>query len=372
MKAIILAAGYFQKYLNTNFAFNFYLNFPEFGVVGMKNQIKNAKVELNISENHIPEKFLPDNVHQLILGSLLGDMHCKRECLNSNIEENHSIKQKDYLKWKYSILKNEFDIDLNIFNNPLCKSKEKIYIRKPEIRLRSKVSERLNIYQNLFYKKDKKYINLSVLNQLDIFGLAVWYCDDGYYDMYNCMAEIHTEGFSIKENQVIKKWFKERWGLNVVFKKDPSKNNVLLRFPVKDTDKFLKLISQSIFDMPRAVWYKLGHIWKGNLNKLNKAKLNKSRRTKVYQSKENVKIKRNQQAKEFYQRNRKKILKEKEEYRKTQKYKEYIKEYFQRPDVKKRISQNQKKYRQKPEYKKKALLYQREYRKRLKQRGGQN
>lgn len=307
---------------------------------------------------------LPNKEHQIILGSLLGDMHCKKEFLNSNIEETHSIKQEDYLTWKYLNLKNRLNLKLHTFNNSICKAKGKIYFRQTEIKLRSKVSEKLNIYHNLFYNNGKKAITQDVLDQLDMLGLSVWYCDDGYYDPENHVVQIHTEGFSLSENQILKKWFNERWNINVNFKKDPSKEKVLLRLSVKDTNKFLNLIKDHIFNMPQAMWYKLGHFWGGNTEIINNAKLNKSRRTKLYQSKEEIKLRRNQQSKDFYYRNKDRILKEKTEYHKTEKYKDYIKKYFQRPDIRKRIREYQRIYRQNHEYKKKALIYKREYRKR--------
>jgi|SRR3989338_3525586 len=308
--------------------------------------------------------FLPKKTHQIILGSLLGDMYCKKDFLNSNIEETHSIKQKEYLTWKYLNLKDHLSLRLYTFNNILCKAKNKLYFRQIEIRLRSKVSEKLNTYHNLFYVNGIKTITQTILSQLDTLGLAVWYCDDGYYDPENKIAEIHTEGFSMKENQLLKKWFKEKWDINAAFKKDPSKNKILLRFPVKETDKFLNLIKEDMFNIPNSIWYKLGHVWIGNKDILKNAKLNKSRRTKLYQSKEEVKIRRNQQAKDFYYRNKEKILKDKTEYRKTEKYKDYIKKYFSRQEVRDRIREYQKIYRRTPQYKKKALIYKMEYRKR--------
>ena len=226
----------------------------------------------------------------------------------------------------------------------------------------------MNIYPNLFYKNNIKKITLPLLNQLDTLALAVWYCDDGYYDPENHTVQLHTEGYSIKENQIIKDWFNKRWCISVNFKKDPSKKRILLRFPINETDKFLNLIKEHIFDMPQSMWYKLGYLWNGNINRINKAKLNKLRRTKIYHGREEVKVKGRQQAKGFYYRNKEKILKQKAEYRKTEKYKEYIKNYLRRPDVKERMKEQQRKYKQKPENKKKFLIYQREYRKRPKVR----
>lgn len=327
----------------------------------MESQIKNKNVELNIIKGVAPNNHLPDKVHQIILGSLLGDMHCKRECLNSNIEETHSITQKDYLEWKYSILKNYFNLNLYHQHNPVCKAKGKIYFRKTEIRLRSKVSDKLNVYHNLFYGSGKKVITLKILDQLGVFGLAVWYCDDGYYDPENKMVEIHPEGFSVEENKYIQKWFYEKWNLKVNFKKDHSTKKVLLRFPVKETNSSLNLIKEHVFEMPMPIWYKLGYLWAGNNEKINNAKFNKKKRTKVYQSKKEIKLIKNEQAKNFYRRNRARILQKLTEYRKTKRYKDYIEEYHQREDVKEKRKEREHLYRQSARYKKKYVDYQKEY-----------
>ena len=271
------------------------------------------KIESNNLKEISSYSHLPNKVHQIIFGSLLGDMHCKKEYLNSNIEETHSIKQKNYVIWKYSILKNHF---------------------------------KLNEYHNLFYNSGKKIINQSVLNQLDTLGIAVWYCDDGYYDPENHTVEIHTEGFSIEENQILKEWFRNKCNLNVNFKIGHSKNKVILRFPIKEADKFLNLVKEHIFGMP----------------------LNKLIRTKNYQSKEEVKIRRNQQSKNFYYRNKEKILKEKAAHRKTKDYRDYIKKYYQRSDVKQRIKEYQEIYRQRPEVREKI----KQYNKRARKKGDKN
>lgn len=362
MKALILD-DYLQQDLNRNLTKNFHSNFSVHKVM-MKNQIENENISKDSLKNFGSSYRFPKNVHQIILGSLLGDMHCRRECLNSNIQETHSISQQDYLKWKYLILKGHLDLRLYLYNNPICKAKSKIYFRKPEIRLRSKVSDKLNFYWNLFYKNGKKTVTIRVLNQLDALGLAVWYCDDGHYDPQNRTVEIHTEGFSIEENKLIKTLFFERWNLIVNFKKAPSKRSFLLRFPVKDSENFLNLVKEHIFQMPQCMWYKLGPFWEENSIVITKARLAKAIRTKKYQSKEDIKIRRNVKAKEFYRVNKDRILREKIKSRKTDKYRNYMRNYNQKEEVKVKRRERERIYRRSPEYKKKFQLYQREYRKR--------
>jgi hypothetical protein len=105
----------------------------------------------------VPESnSLPNKVHQIILGSLLGDMYCGKEGLNSHIEETHSILQKDYLAWKYSILKDYFDLRLYRYNNPICKAKEKFLLYQREYRTRPKVKEKIKEYNKRAAEKRKK------------------------------------------------------------------------------------------------------------------------------------------------------------------------------------------------------------------------
>ena len=44
----------------------------------------------------------------LIIGSLLGDGYLMPTTCGCRFRAHHGIKQKDYLDWKYSILKNIF------------------------------------------------------------------------------------------------------------------------------------------------------------------------------------------------------------------------------------------------------------------------
>ena len=43
---------------------------------------------------------MKESEKQILIGSLLGDMSATKEFINARIEETHSVKQLDYLKWK--------------------------------------------------------------------------------------------------------------------------------------------------------------------------------------------------------------------------------------------------------------------------------
>lgn len=343
---------------------DFNLTFPE-NKMSMKNQIKNQSFELiNNEENVKNYPNIPSGSHQILLGSLLGDMHCNKEFVNAKIEERHSIAQKEYLLWKIKHL-NMFSISIKEASSTTTRFDFKVYTRKPQIRFWSKVSSILNEYYDLFYIKGKKSIRKEVLDQIDTLALAVWYCDDGSYDYQDRHIRFHTEGFSYKENLLLKNWLKNKWDLDTSFKKAPS-GQVGLKLDVENTDKFLKLVKDHILEMPKSIRYKLGHLWIGNVNRLNEAKLKKELRMEEYRSKDEIKERDRIRSLEYFYKNKEKMLNYSREYCKSDKYKSYLKNYRNRPEVKERIKKYQKEYRKQPKYKNWHLEYQREYRKRPK------
>ena len=140
-------------------------------------------------------KKLSDKQKELISFSLLGD-----GCIASNniIIVSHSIKQKDYLFWKYSILK-----DLCNQEPTFYESKEKIIQGKetttaPAYRLGTKKITELEEIRN-------KSVT-EIINSLNNFGLSIWLLDDGYRGP---SWELCVASYTEKEKQLILKKFNE-------------------------------------------------------------------------------------------------------------------------------------------------------------------
>lgn len=330
--------------------------------------IKKTRLDIVMEDiKKIEDERSSEMQHQILLGSLFGDMCCRKESVNAMIEESHSIKQKGYLEWKHHNLKGVLNLCLKTLDKRICEVNGKKYIRKQQLIMRSRVSQELNKYHSLFYEENKKRVTLETLKEIDVLGLAVWYCDDGHYDLQNHRVDIHTEGFSIEENQLIQGWFKEKWSLNAKLKKIPVKEQILIVFSVEDSEKFLRLIKDEILKMPEDVRYKLGHLWEGNKVRLETAKMKKRARDKIYLQREEVKSKRNEISKEVYYKNREEILKRRARWRKTEEYKSYLQSYLQRPEVKEKIRRWRINYRKTAKYKTKYNKYRKEYRRKIKE-----
>ena len=106
----------------------------------------------------------------VILGSILGNGHIRimpgRK--NAFLEINHSIKAKEYVDWKFSILKD------------ICKSAPKARKNgkdKTAYRFFTQQHKKITELIKKFYKNGKKVISSDL--KLDPVILAVWFMDDG-------------------------------------------------------------------------------------------------------------------------------------------------------------------------------------------------
>jgi len=106
----------------------------------------------------------------IIVGCILGDGYLRKlpGRKDAFLEINHSIKAKEYVDWKYSILKN------------ICKSApkaRKIDEKRIAYRFFTKQHPEITEMYKQFYQSGKKVIPKNF--RLDPLMLAVWFMDDG-------------------------------------------------------------------------------------------------------------------------------------------------------------------------------------------------
>ena len=243
---------------------------------------------------------LPEDVEQVLLGSMFGDGWLVKRCKNSipKFAEGHSIKQKAYLLWKKEVLNKEFVMKSKIHKNG-------------QIHIHSLISPKLKEYYPYFYPtgKGRKVFTLEMLNKLKPLGLAVWYMDDGCF--------MKASSFSIialhKQNkEIVKRWFKTTFNINSRVQNLNKSNGVQIILNKENTRKFFRIIHSYIHP---------------------------SMRYKIKRTREELLT----------------IRRKNREYNQTPKRKKYNKEYQQRPEVKAK----QREYWQRPEVKKRAREYMR-------------
>ena len=135
-------------------------------------------------------KVLNELQKYLIIGSLLGDGHIDKRETQPLFIVSHAKNQKDYLYFKYEILK-------DICNSPPSITKGGIhfftdnpkgYLAQDSYRISTRIQDDLLKYRGMN--------NIELLNNLNEFSLAIWVLDDGYRGQSNwqiCVADFTQE-----------------------------------------------------------------------------------------------------------------------------------------------------------------------------------
>lgn len=135
----------------------------------------------------------------ILYGIVLGDGYLQKTGKqNARLRIEHSAKPhlKSYINWKYSMLRNLFQVrPIEISRiHPTTKNRNNTF------RLQSHSSPYLGKLRNAFYPKGTKCFP----ENLDLFlsskrTLAIWYMDDGYYDRHDKSAHLYLPQYNQKD-----------------------------------------------------------------------------------------------------------------------------------------------------------------------------
>lgn len=147
----------------------------------------------------------------LIIGTLLGDGSIEKRHKNPRLRIDHSSVQKEYVFWKYNILKNIATREPHILYEK-DKRSGKVFSRWY---FSSKAMPELEFYYRLFYQEGKKIIRKEIINYLkEPFSLAVWLMDDGY-KRNDCDAlRLSTDCFSFGEQETLQYCLDKNFGIS--------------------------------------------------------------------------------------------------------------------------------------------------------------
>lgn len=174
---------------------------------------------------------------QIILGGLLGDASFYKE--KKYISFSQSEKQLNYIKWKYFMFYND-EKHLHSTYNTWNNQKYLRYYFYHYLNSNNDLYSFIN--KNLYSNEGRKKISLKYLNELTPLGLAVWWMDDGCMCLAkrNRYGKLSTHCFNYEEHILLKKYFKEKWNINVTIKQE--KECYFLRFNVEELKKLIKII----------------------------------------------------------------------------------------------------------------------------------
>jgi LAGLIDADG DNA endonuclease family len=132
--------------------------------------------------------------HEIIIGSMLGDLTAEKRNINFNtrLHFKQSLKNKEYIYHLYDIFKDCCGSKPNIMSNfDYRPNKMKEY---KSIKFQTLTSPCFNIYKEIFYNSERKIIPKNIYDLLTPISLAYWIMDDGYKS--NKGIYISTESFS--------------------------------------------------------------------------------------------------------------------------------------------------------------------------------
>lgn len=167
--------------------------------------------EIREKRKHILNAFQ----RSVTVGTILGDGHLLKTTRGFCLRLNHSIKQKDYVDWKYRILK---DISM----------RPKVYKNSYHFRT---VSHPVMVnYRKLFYRGRRKIVPDTLKYMMNPIALAVWIMDDGTNELGTSRSlRINTQCFSVTDQKKLIRILKEKFNLVATMNKDKGKYRLRIR-----------------------------------------------------------------------------------------------------------------------------------------------
>jgi len=191
----------------------------------------------------------------VIIGSLLGDgtMRTGKKAKNANLKIEHGLEQKEYVGWKYDILK-PF-----VFTEPKIsyryRENSKKYLKSWWFRtIRHPILTRIynQFYLGEGYRNGRKIVPSEIKNNLSPLALAVWIMDDGSYS--GGKIDISTYSFLLPEIRFLQECLRDKFRIEGLFYKDRDKG-YRMYFSKQETDKLIRVIRPYIIP---SMEYKIG------------------------------------------------------------------------------------------------------------------
>jgi len=192
---------------------------------------------------------------QIVMGGLLGDAgvsHPDRACPGTFFCQGED--QESYLNWKRSALEplgvSKVDVQPSSY-------KKTSFVHRFRVNSHPHITDRIKKAD--LYRSGRKRVSSEWLDQVNELGLAVWYGDDGSLNTHVTQEgetryniTLHTQGFSLEENELLAGWLKWKWGVHAKVKttfkkkKDRTHEYHYLYLPHKQAVTFLNLLPGSL------------------------------------------------------------------------------------------------------------------------------
>ena len=154
----------------------------------------------------IRQQRLSSTIIGAVVGTVLGD-----GCLQKIRSGNYCYlklgqKSKQYLQYKVQVLRPIFlDKEIMVWRDRVTGNKN--------FHLNSVSHSDLYEIWKLMYKDGRKVVTKEILDKLTIFGFALWFFDDGYFNKKSGGYFLSTCAFTLEEQKLIREYLFKKLGL---------------------------------------------------------------------------------------------------------------------------------------------------------------
>lgn len=200
-------------------------------------------------KHHLTQKYRQENKQldniqrSLIIGSLMGDGHIDKRETQPLFIVSHAYNQKDYLFWKYEILKDLCNIPPTYYESQIKTFGNKKYKSQPFYRISTRLQDCL-----------KPLREMSVIELLDNFNelsFCVAMLDDGYRGV---LWSYCVDPYTKYEKEYIIKTFKNKFNINGYIR---SSDNKYICFNAIDSKKIDDIILNNLPNNLDVIQYKI-------------------------------------------------------------------------------------------------------------------
>lgn len=177
------------------------------------------------------------DLHNIIIGSLLGDLYINKQCNNSRLEFKQSLDNKDYVYHLFELFSSYSNMDFPRHKEYLDKRNNKVY---SSVGFATFSLPCFNYYHDLFYDNGVKIVPLNIGELFTSVGLAYWAMDDGGKSRNNFY--LNTDSFSLNEVELLIKVLKQNFDLNCTYH-IKRKDQYRIYIKSDSMDKFRKLVT---------------------------------------------------------------------------------------------------------------------------------
>lgn len=224
--------------------------FDEFGITGavLSTLVPIKPKRLTNSER---EKIsLTPDLEEILVGLLLGDLNATKVYVNPLFRFYQGLVHKDYIDHLYGLFKNYCLSEPQVYSRPADPRTGKIYT---SVSFNTCSLPCFNQLYNLFYVDGEKILPSNIGELLTPLGLCYWICDDGSFCKKYQVVTLNTQGFSLKEVELLIKVLGDKFGLKCTINKNKGK------FIIRISRKSIPLLQNLLVPvMPVMMKYKIG------------------------------------------------------------------------------------------------------------------